>query len=94
VIVTLSELARAGLLKAEPNPDRRVSIELSLKLHLRHPEAPMRSVRLTQFKGLNLFLYPLWKFRVTWEYDPEEITVWNIGLLRAHSATPPRPAAR
>jgi hypothetical protein len=94
VIVTLSELARVGLEKAEPNPSRRLSVEMSLKLHLKNPEAPMRSVRLTQFKGRNLFLYPIWKFRVTWEYDPEEITVWSIGLLRAHSGTPLRPAAR
>lgn len=83
--VTFSELAVAGLVKAEPDPDRRRSLELSIKLHLKHAEAPMRSIRLTQFTGENLFLYPFWKFRVTWQFEPEDITVWSIGLLRAHA---------
>jgi hypothetical protein len=82
VDVIFSELALTGLLKAEPNPDRRKSIVLSLQHHLRHPEAPSRCVRLFQFTGSQLYLYSFWKFRVIWEIAPAAIFVWSVSLLK------------
>jgi hypothetical protein len=82
VKVVLSEFALAGLAKCEPDEERKGSIESSMRLHLRHPDAAYKSTRLQVPIEADLFLFPLWKYRIVWQLEPDLRTVWSVSFLK------------
>lgn len=82
--VRLSELAFRELANCEPDFDRRGAVESAIRIHMKHPLAPDRSIRLDAPIDAALFLFAMHKFRVIWQLEPEIRIVWSITLLAAY----------
>jgi hypothetical protein len=83
-VVTFSELAERGLARATESEEQRLGLRHSITLHLAHPDAWEKSVQLPILGG-QLYVYSLWKVRVTWELEHDgNVAVWSVTLLRAH----------
>jgi hypothetical protein len=83
-MVTFSELAETGLARSTASEEQRLALRRSIALHVAHPDAWEKSVQLPVLDG-RLYVYGLWKVRVTWELKPDSnVTVWSVTLLRAY----------
>jgi hypothetical protein len=75
-MVIFSELAEAGLAKSTESQEQRLALRHSIALHIAHPDAWEKSVQLPILDG-SLYVYGLWKVRVTWELEADSnVTVW------------------
>jgi hypothetical protein len=64
--------------------EQRLALRHSIALHLAHPDASEKSVQLPILHR-RLYVYALWKVRITWELMPDgNVTIWSITLLKAH----------
>jgi hypothetical protein len=83
-MVRFSDLAIAGLRNVTDDAEQRAALRHSIVLHLSHPEAIDKSHRLPQPASRPIYIFPLWKVRITWEPTADGVLVWSIALLRAH----------
>jgi hypothetical protein len=84
-MVRFTELAVAGLGAVTENPEQRSALRHSIVLHLSHPDAADKSYRLPVVAGRQLYVFAMWKVRITWEMvAPDDVLVWSVALLRAH----------
>jgi hypothetical protein len=83
-MLTFSELAEAGLARSTESEEQRAALRHSITLHLSHPDAWEKSRQLPVLDG-RLYVYGLWKVRITWERGPDgSVRVWSVTLLKAH----------
>jgi hypothetical protein len=83
-MLTFSELAEAGLAKSTESGEQKIQLRHSIMLHVSHPDAWEKSWQLPVLDG-RLYVYILWKVRITWEQVPQgDIMIWSITLLKAH----------
>ena len=82
-MIEFSELALAGLADCTEDDDRARALRSSISLHLSHPDAIAKSVRLTQPTDRAVYVFQLGPWRVTWEprLDGGGL-VWTVALLR------------
>ena len=84
-MVKFSDLAAAGLKKATDDAEQLAALRHSIILHLSHPDAPEKSHKLSGPVSKQVYMFALWKIRITWELTATgDIVVWSVGLLRAH----------
>ena len=86
-MVAFSELALAGLARATESDDQRNALRHAINLHLSHPNAVSKSRRLPHASGIEMYMFSLWRVRITWELTPEDVVqVWSISVLRNQQA--------
>jgi hypothetical protein len=66
-MIEFSELALAGLDECTEDADRASALRHSISLHLSHPDAIEKSIRLAEPADRAVYMFPLGKWRVTWE---------------------------
>lgn len=81
-VIEFSELAIAGLEECTEDADRATALRYSISLHLSHPDAIDKSFRLTEPADRAVYMFPLGKWRITWEPRPDGGLVWTVALLR------------
>jgi hypothetical protein len=81
-MIDFSELAIAGLEEFTESRDRAAALRHSISLHLSHPDAMDKSFRLAEPADRAVYMFPLGRWRVTWEPRPDGGLVWSIALLR------------
>jgi len=83
-MIEFSELAISGLEECTENRDRAAALRHSIALHLSHPEAIDKSIRLAEPPDRAVYMFALGKWRITWEPRVDGGLVWSVALL--HSA--------
>jgi hypothetical protein len=83
-MIEFSELALAGLEECTENADRAAALRHAIALHLSHPDAIDKSIRLAEPADRAVYLFAMWRWRITWEPRTGGGLVWSIAFL--HSA--------
>lgn len=81
VMIEFSELAIAGLEECTEDADRAAALRHSIALHLSHPDAIAKSIKLAEPADRAVYMFPMWKWRITWEPRHEGGLVWSVALL-------------
>jgi hypothetical protein len=86
-MIEFSELALAGLKDCTEDDDRATALRYSISLHLSHPDAIKKSIRLVEPADRAVYMFPLGKWRITWEPRFEDGLpsglVWSVAMLRS-----------
>jgi len=85
VKVEISELAYAGLARVEPDSERQKAIASAIKLKVAQPNTLELSFPIPVPPDKLVYMYPIHKFRVTWELLPDSRKVWSIKALRFYT---------
>jgi hypothetical protein len=84
-MVRFSELAEAGLASVTEDAEQRAALRHSIVLHLSHADAAEKSHKLPEPAKERLYVFAMWKVRITWEMlAADHVMVWSVSLLRAY----------
>jgi hypothetical protein len=78
----LSEFAEFGLRRCFGDTEKALAYRHSIRLHLSHPEAVSRWIRLPAPLKQSLYVMYLHEVRVMWEARHPENWVWSVSLHR------------
>jgi hypothetical protein len=84
-MVRFSELAEADLTSVTEDAEQRAALRHSIILHLSHVDATEKSHKLPEPASRLLYMFAMWKVRITWEVPAaDHVMVWSVSLLRAY----------